>query len=463
MATNKAVATVTFDTGTTSAMGGGGDGSVALNGGSFNITILFDPVTRSAYADVSALVAAGNVAGGGAAAFNVDDMAGTWTLKCPAGDPNCQFDQGVYEINAYFDILTGTDTANNNATVHGFGIWKDKTAFTNCGGTEMIGGQNITGLTGTANPGADMGKPFTGFYNDLLPLAASTAADPTGTGFFEGAVDIITGWDYSNPTSPVPTTGTVNVLKAQAAAITPIDLYAWEKNLAAPYSYPASEWLQPWAQANSTNPWDYCPGATSGGTYSVQSNAAFANGIDGYLATPGNAAMPDLHVRNCIVNYLQILGEKGVDNGAGGTTTLACAPCTDGLWNSRAMQWTDPNSGAPLYDGNDPVLLRNPNEKPDIRDRMDLMPLKVDGSTAVAFNRWYNEWTQWQPDPNNAGSNLPVLCKEGSEMQIVFIPDATVTTAVGKIVQNSFRQCGSDPMQQQYSAFDIDMTKVSGP
>jgi len=424
VADNSTVATVTFDTGTASGLSDGGDASVALSGGAFTVNIAFDPETGSATADVSAL--SSSFVDTSTTAFEVNNLGGTWDLSCPPEDLECNFgdpQQPQTSVRVFFDILTGTDAAAK--TVHGMGVWESEAAFTQCGGTEMVKPDGITGLTSTGNPTGDMSLPFAGMLTDAT--------------FFGGDV-------------PMADTTTVPVTTLQKAAITSNNLRVYLDGLAdASFHYPANPWYPEWA--DSTNGWEQCPGAITPATYPDSSTETFD--------------LLNIRSRNCLVNWFQMASERGVPNLATpldttDTVKLSCAPRSHDVWKSAAMRW--PGDGVPdTNTGDTPLLLRNPMDPPEISSRMTLMPLKVEAGTGVAFDRWYNEWEEWYEDTTTVPSTWKSrLCKEGNEMQIVFIPK-DLDNGVGKFSGNDFKQCGTDPIEKHYFTFDVKMTRVTTP
>lgn len=425
-ASGASVATVTFNTGTGSGLGDGEDASMALSGGTYEINISFDPESGTASADVSAI---SQVEPSAADVLDPTALAGTWNLACKADDVNCEFGdngEGVKNIDVYFNIISGTEDVSGNA-VHGMGVWPSQAEYQECGSTEqLIFAKNISGFSQTgAATGPDL--PFAHFYTD-------------NAGKFQ----------------PFNFGGTI-VPAAAMAAISGDDLLAWMNSLAtsmgnAAYAYPATDFV-----LRPGDTW-MCPGST---------NADFFNGI--------NDPFANLEVRQCVINWFQMLEEHGpvdasgnpVSDGQGGT--LGPVPCTprvgSHIWNSDYLRWYDPmDTMAPQFTGASPIPINKPDGPVEIRSRFALMPLKVEGSSGIAFDRWEDTWTEWHEDPMNPGTSISKTCHHGNEMQIAFVPNATDATK-GKafFTVNEWQWCDGDTPANTYKSFEVDMTKKAGP
>lgn len=419
-ATGASVATVTFETGTES------DASMAMEGGEHTITIIFDSETGTATADVSQVTEADT-----SAVLDADPavMAGAWNLACQDGDPHCDFgdpDQPVTNIDVYFNIISGTDNVTSD-TVYNMGVWPAEAEYLECGGTEQLN--------------------FVKNASNLVQTGATTSPTLSFKHFYS---------DNAGKFRPF-TFGDIFVTADAMAAISGADLLAWMNSLEislsnAAYAYPDADWRSPWQDASDT--WS-CPGKAN---------------LDGPFQTLADP-FTDLQVRQCVINWFQLLAEHGpvvpVSTGtveqAPNTGPVPCTPRIGGhIWNSPYLRWYDANEpNPPTFTGASAIPIGKPHGPADIGSRFALMPLEVEGDTAVAFDRWEDTWTEWFEDPATPGTSTSKVCHKGNEMQIAFIPNATDSTkAKAFFTVNEWSWCDGDTPANGYKSFEVDMTKL---
>jgi len=175
-ATNEPITTLTFQTGDTSGLGSGDTSSAAIKGGAHTITIVFDPVNKTATADISAIIDTTAVdtdaTSGG---ITPDDITGDWTLSCATeaqGNSAEELDQcvaflsdvGSGSIPIYTEVLSGTEA--NGDKVYAMAPWESAATFQACGSAEaLVNVVGVSGITGTIS-GTKATTAFNGLMKD---------------------------------------------------------------------------------------------------------------------------------------------------------------------------------------------------------------------------------------------------------------------------------------------------------
>ncbi len=191
--TNEPVTTLTFNTGDT-GVGGDSASSASFGGGDYTkIVITFDPVTKTATADISHLTQSEHKA---VATETMQKLSGEWTMSCAdSTDTDCaQFiaDGGTATTMPVFvDMLSATETATGK-TLYAMGAWPSQAQYTACGSTEGLA--SVTGVTDLTSTGsADPSVKFAGL--------------PSATGY-DAATNSISGDDLKTyfASAPAPYT-----------------------------------------------------------------------------------------------------------------------------------------------------------------------------------------------------------------------------------------------------------------
>jgi hypothetical protein len=216
-ADNSIVTTLTFTVGPPSGLGDGTSGSATFPGGTYTITINFDPVTKTATADVQ------NVAGGGTssepATFDPAALAGPWTIQCAAvgssspsvsdeggsgsggddQDEHCRIDGS----SVFIDVVSATV---DGAPVYALGAWPDQATFEAAGKTEGMAGTLPDGVTAVISlipesfvTGAIPTAKFNGFTSANFDYDTLTMAAADAWNYLNGPdVDTDLGWSVGN-------------------------------------------------------------------------------------------------------------------------------------------------------------------------------------------------------------------------------------------------------------------------
>ena len=196
-ATNQPVATLSFIVGQADGLDDGTTTAASLEGGAYEMTINFDPVTGTATTDFTAVAQAGDIVTAPAdSGLDPAEMIGAWDITCASTEAkakaNCE--KFLYEnpdgsssnpataLPIYIDIISAEEAGNK---LYAMGVWASKAAFEAAGATEGLNKstipadvENLVSLN-TEVKGATATGVFKGFQTDAGAQLTFNAANNT--------------------------------------------------------------------------------------------------------------------------------------------------------------------------------------------------------------------------------------------------------------------------------------------